>query len=889
MLDFLLATKLSIPEGPRGAVPRPRLTQALEEGIPRHRLTIVAGPAGYGKTTLLAEWARSTATPVAWLSLSAADDDPERFLRYLLAAWERIQPHAPEGPLAILSGLQSPDPQLVVSTIVNAAAQRPAHQAIVLDDVNAVQDEAVHASLALLLENLPPHLHLVLGTRADPPLPLARLRARGQLLELRAEDLRFTLEETADFLNRSLPAPLPDDDIRRWQERLEGWAAGLQLAALSLRHRGPVAPGGAPASGRQRFIADYLSEDVLAHQPPERRDFLLRTGILERLCAPLCEAVTETSGAQRQLEQLEHENLFIEALDPERRWFRYHPLFADFLRAQLEHQRRDEIAGLHQRAANWYAAQELAEPAFEHALAAGDAAQVVQLLGEHALVKLMRGEVRVVQRWLEAVPEAWRSEEVLYDLARSGVLAFTGSVDDAVRCVDDVQQRLAGATGQRAQRQMARVKAVRCALACMHNDVPAAEAYAGEALRELAPEDLIFRVMINVALGDTYRFSGRWLEAKACYLRALDVAETSRLRFISIPALGALADLDLRQGRLRHAAAYWRQALAVIHEPESWGSLELPVVGWVHIRLSEILYEWGQFGPAWEHLALGLEQAEVGGDARAIIAGCLCAGRLKLAEGDPDAAGDYLERARARLAQAQFPDWAARFQRLQLELWLAGDQLQAAADWALAVLASGTLDAQPESETIALAVARALIARGDAPALDPALALLERLRAAAEAEGRTGIAIEALALQALARWRLGEVPRALTALEQALRLAEPEGYLRLFVDLGLPMARLLQEARSRTVRRAYVQTLLAGFAGAFAAPAPGAALPEPLTGRELEVLRLLAAGLTNREIAAQLVISPETVKKHSANIYAKLGAANRTQAVARARELDLLD
>jgi LuxR family maltose regulon positive regulatory protein len=353
---------------------------------------------------------------------------------------------------------------------------------------------------------------------------------------------------------------------------------------------------------------------------------------------------------------------------------------------------------------------------------------------------------------------------------------------------------------------------------------------------------------------------------------------------------GALADLELQQGRLRDAAAYWRKALARIQDRASWGSFPLPLIGWVYIRMGELLYEWNELTEAWDHLSRGLERAELGGDVRALIAGYLVAGRAKLTEGDLEAAAEYLERARPLVEEASFPDWTSRFERFQLELWLVQDRLRAAVNWADTRLQAEVVEERPEDEIAQQAMARVLIVKGDTPAIERALALLGRLLQAAEVEGRTGIQIEGLALQALAQWRWGEPASAITSLERALRLAEPEGYVRLFVDLGLPLARLLQEARSRNVMPDYVEKLLAACGADLAWPASAEqALPEPLSLREQEVLQLIAAGLTNREIAEQLVVSPETVKKHTGSIYGKLGVHSRTEAAARARDLDLLD
>jgi LuxR family maltose regulon positive regulatory protein len=431
-------------------------------------------------------------------------------------------------------------------------------------------------------------------------------------------------------------------------------------------------------------------------------------------------------------------------------------------------------------------------------------------------------------------------------------------------------------------------------MACIQNDLAQAEEYADQALRDLRDESLSFRASIYHALGDIYRRNGRWEEAHASYLKVLSFAHAPDFRLQSrvqgVHVLGALADLELRQGRLRNAAGYWRKALATIQEWESWGRLELPLIGWVYIRMGEILYEWNEMEEANDHLSQGLERAKLGGDPQAIIAGYLLAGRLKLAAGDLETAAQYLEQARPLIENAPFPDWIARFGRFQLEVWLAQDRLRAAVGWADEMLQDDTLKGPLESEEAQLAMARVLIIKGDTPSLVRALALLKHLLQAAEAEGRAGIVVETLVLQALAHWRRGDPANAMTTLERALRLAEPEGYVRLFADLGLPMGRLLQEAHSRDVMPDYVAKLLAAFVGDLAVPASmSGALPEPLSLREQEVLQRIAAGLTNREIAEALVISPETVKKHTGSIYGKLGVRSRTKAVTRARELDLLD
>jgi LuxR family transcriptional regulator, maltose regulon positive regulatory protein len=620
------------------------------------------------------------------------------------------------------------------------------------------------------------------------------------------------------------------------------------------------------------------------------RHFLLETSILDRLCGPLCDVVTASEGGQETLERLERENLFLMPLDNNREWFRYHRLFSDFLYIELNRRHAVEVADLHGRAARWYLDHDLPEQAFHHAIEGRQSELAVEIFDRYLNAKLLGGEFSVVKRWLDSLPPEWQITYPVLGLARAGYLAFTGAFAECVRCIDEVEQRLTPAQSEDTRRQLARVTAVRCLVACTQNDLALAERYANQALRDLPEQDIGFRPGIYVALGDTFRQNGFWEEARQCYLKVLDFTHAPSVRIGSVHVFGALADLALRQGNLRDADSYWRKALSAIQDEAAWGHVPLPVIGWVYIRRSEILYEWNERAKAWDHLSRGLERAELGGDVRALIAGYLLAGWLKLAGDEVEAATAYLERARPLLQQAPFPGWTSRFERLQLKLWLAEERLRTAVEWAEQRLQEAVVEERAESEVGELAIAHVLLVKGDTSSVERASALLDRLFQAAEATGRMGVMIEALALKALARWRHGDRAGAMTILERALRLAEPESYLRLFADFGLPMARLLQDARSRAVLPDYVGRLLAAFSVDLAFPASGEmALPEPLSPREQEILELVAAGLANQEIADKLMISPETVKKHAGSIYGKLGVSNRTEAAARARELDLLD
>jgi LuxR family maltose regulon positive regulatory protein len=894
MDPHLLSTKLRIPPLPHQPIRRDRLVDSIEVAFPSYKLVLVSAPAGYGKTTLLAQWAGTSRHRVAWLSIGEEDDDAERFLRHLLSAWGTVEPAVWESPPGLLLGAMAPDRDAVLAAIVAVAnAGPPDEQTVfVLDDYHLIADPAIHQALTFLLDHLPPTLHFALAGRAEPPLPLARYRARQELLELRTEELTFSVDETAEFVGRQAELALTDDDVADLHAQLEGWVAGLQLASLTLdRRRGRDRP--LVVGGRNRFIADYLSQDVLANQPEEIRRFLLRTSILDRLCGPLCDAVTQAKGSREILERVERENLFLVPLDDQREWYRYHRLFADFLLAELDRRHPEEVADLHRRAAGWHLAHDLPHQAVQHAIAGNDPELVVRVFERYVNIKLNCGELNDVARWLDALPAEWFAAYPVLDLSRAGLLALTGAFDACLRSLDDVEKRLAATAGEEMHWQQAMVAAVRCFIACIQNDLDGAEGLARQALPDLRDESASFRASIHHALGDTYRRHGRWEDAKACYLRVPTFIQAPEYRVQeavqSVHVYGALADLELEQGRLRAAGEYWRKAQAAVQQRESWGRVELPVVGWIFIRFGELLYEWNDLALARDHLERGLERAELGGDVRTLIAGYVNAARLSLTEGDLEAATQALERARPLIEQAPFPEWTGRYERCRLELWLAQDRLRTAVDWADARLGDDALQDLPERVVAHLALARLLIVKGDAAARERALALLNRLRDASVAQGRAGLQIEALALLAIAHRGGGDRVEALTALDRALRLAEPEGYLRLFADLGPPMARLLQEARAREVMPNYVGRLLAACGSNLASASAGdRALPDPLSAREQEVLRLIAAGLTNREIAERLFISPETVKKHTAGIYGKLGVGNRTEAATRASQLGVL-
>lgn len=884
----IVQTKLNIPENPPGMIARPELFSALEELVSSHRLTLVSAPPGYGKTTCLAEWARLARLPIAWISLSSDENDIDRFLRYILAAWERADRSVADSDFGILLGSQGSDTSDLLAAFLNRANQLATGLILVLDDFHHIESQEILDGLAYWIDNLPPLIHFVISTRSEPDLPLHRYRARGQLAEIGSRELRFDEREAAEFLHNRMGLELPDEKWRELHAELEGWAAGLQLAALGSAGTGDDRAHREPVTGKQRYLAEYLSRDVLDRLPPELRDFMLSTSILDRLSAGLCAAVTGRDDSQAVLEQLERDNLFVQSLDDRREWFRYHNLFGDYLEGQLEARRKDKISDLHRRASIWLEENDLPETAFKHALQSGDSARVLELADRHIPIKISRGELKLVENWLSSIPAEWFDRHPMLLLGRAAYSAMTGDFQSAMSDMKSVEQTLESAESAEAALVRARLSAFYCATACMQNDVDAAQSFGSQASQTLPEDDVFYHGLINGSLGDTYRAIGSWAEAQRHYEKALDYSLNTPLHFMGIHAYGGLADLSLHKGDLKAAADHWRKAISISQEPESWGAVPLPVVGWAYIRLAEILYEWNDLDQAAELLVKGVERSELGGDVRAMLAGHILHAKLALANRNPDGARQHLDRAGNLLQESDFPDWTARFERAHLDYWLAQDRMDEARLWVKRQIESGGHEMLPEATPVLLGAARTLLQVGSQSTTEHAQELLTRIETAARAQGREGELLQCLALEAIALWQQRNHSGALSSLTEALRLAEPQGYTRTLVDLGLPFARLLQEARSRDVRPEQVQKMLAIFQDEFDDSRSAVTLTEPLTDRELEVLELLAAGLTNREIGEELVISPGTVKKHTANIYGKLNVGSRTAAAARARELSLL-
>ncbi|HZR54322.1 MAG TPA: LuxR C-terminal-related transcriptional regulator [Streptosporangiaceae bacterium] len=890
MEDVLLATKLHLPWPPPGFVPRPRLVRALSQGAARGRV-LVCAPAGSGKTALLADWARSGERQVAWLGLDADDSDPARFWRYAVAALDRVRPGlaAQVGPLL---GPSAPGSvTALVTAVINELAAQPdnGELLLVLDDYHLVDSAPVHESVAFLLENLPPTLGVVVSSRADPPLPLARLRARGQLAELRVAELRFTAEEAAALLAEAAAPGLPGPAVAALTARTEGWAAGLQLAALSLRGQADPAGFVAAFSGSHRFVLDYLADEVLDGQTEQVRTFLLETSVLERLSGELCDAVTGRTGSQAMLQDIERAGLFLVPLDQVRGWWRYHHLFADLLRVRLRAEQPGRALALHRAAAAWCDEHDLADDAVRHALAAQDAVWAARLVERNVEILLGRGEGVTLRRWLSALPaEAVRDRPRIYLAQAYGAAmgfqldALEALVDGADRAFADGGDEPFEPPGGRPASVLANVPAaialLRAVLARLRGNTALAADRNRQALAELGDDDWLMRSFVrwNQAVADWQ--CGRLASAERGLSEVLAERREADAFFAGFLAMRAGYDLGEVQralGNLDAALATCQQALAAADESSA---------GMAHVGLAQIRYERNELTAALDHATQGIALCRQLAYKTPLGTGLATLARIRQAQGDPAGALAALDEA----GQLELsPQVIAMLNPVRARLLLAQGDVPAAAQWAKAAGLSPDDEPDYRREAEYLVLTRVLLAQHDT---GQALTLLRRLLDAAVSQERTASIIEIQALRALALAANGERTDALDALTEAVTLARRPGYVRVFADEGAPMHALLSAAPADRVDPGYLDTLRRACGQVpprRAATAPPG-LAEPLTDRELDVLRLIAAGRSNQRIAHELVVALDTVKKHVTHVLGKLGAANRTEAAARARELGLL-
>jgi LuxR family maltose regulon positive regulatory protein len=932
----LLVTKLYIPPPHPSVVPRPHLVRRLEEGVRLgHRLMLISAPAGFGKSTLLSEWVAGRSRPTApgsrqratcpswlpgplaqsrtgrhagqgaeptgagrtgWLSLDEGDNDSVRFLAYFIAALQKIEENLGKG---VLSALQSPRPlpiEKLLTTLINQINAIPDRVVLILDDYHLITAQPIHDALAFLLDHLPDNMHLVIATRADPPLPIGRLRGRRQLTELRQADLRFTPAEAKQLLNQVMGLDLSVDAIAALNSRTEGWIVGLQLAALSMRGREDLASFIAAFTGSQHYILDYLAEEVLQRQSQSIQAFLLQTSILDRMSGSLCDAVLGIPDSLTLLDYLEHSNLFIVPLDDRREWYRYHHLFVDFLRASLRQRWPDRVPTLHRRASHWYAQHGQMDEAINHALSAGDFEGATQMVEQAAESTMMRGEFATFLSWIEALPSDIVRARPSLCILEATALLVSGHPLKLVEA--NLQEAMAADTTGAAAGAMA---AFRALVAIFQAD----ERQSAERVRlalELLPEESLFlRTLVAGFLSLNYFLCPDVATARQALEEAARIGEQAGNLMMTVLAQCHLAELSLMQGRLHEARASYEQALDLATDEQG---KRQPIAGMPLMGLGYLFWEWNDLESASHHAMEGIELTRMWAEM-ASMQGYIPLAYVRQAQGDMRGARQAIQKAR-QLAQefdaSELDD--IMIAAYQARLWIMQDNIKAAIDWAETQsrdkdssleqwekeAGSAFLPLYRAFEYIALA--RVRIAQGHP---DVALKMLEPLLQATEPGGWLLCVIEILILKAMALQKQGDTPQALAALERALSLAEPGGFMRMFIDGGQPMAQLLHEAAGRGISPEYTSRLLAAFPDSESRPTasakpqkPESRIVEPLSQRELEVLRLLTTHLSSTEIAEELIISANTVRSHIKHIYSKLNAHGRTDAIQRAKELHLL-
>ncbi|MEQ8676251.1 MAG: LuxR C-terminal-related transcriptional regulator [Aggregatilineales bacterium] len=871
MSTQILATKLYTPSVRPGSVLRPRLIDRLNAGL-RGKLTLISAPAGFGKTTLVTEWINSDDLQVTWMSLDEGDSDPICFLTYIVAALQTIEPEIGKDILNLLESPQPPPIASLLTPLLNELAAVPHEFVLVLDDYHVLDSQEIDTALAFLIDNQPPQMHLVITSREDPGLPLSRLRVRGQLNEIRAADLRFTPDEAAEFLNNAMGLSLAPEDVAALERRTEGWIAGLQLAAISMQGQTDVGQFIQSFTGSHHFVLDYLIEEVLTRQPPHIQDFLLKTSILERLCGPLCVAILQDDeDALATLEHIRQANLFLIPLDNERKWFRYHHLFADLLRQRLLRDSTDfsleDVKQFHTRASIWYETNGLEIAAFQHAIASDDIERAERLIESQGTPMYLRGIVKPILQWLESLPQQTLDQHPSLWFAYASTLLLNGQHTLVEQTLTHADNALKNAElNETTQDIMGRIASMRGTLAVIQNDVEAMIAHSDDALARLHPENVAIRIVSHWTRGYAYQLQGNHQLARHAYKDVLQLSESGENSFYAIVATISLGQLEELDNQLHQASERYQSAIQL--------SGDHSIASQAFLGLARIHYQWNDLEAAQAHgkqcheRLQHMEQTDATASYKVFLA------YVYISQNDFTKAYEILDEAEAFVHQHYFLFRMPDIVESQVRVLIHRDNLTTALQLA-------------EAYNLTISQARIHLAQENA---SRALQILTPfIQKAQETESQYEY-LKGLVLQAVVYHALNQPDAALKVLNESLALAKHGGFIRIFVDEGIVMKELLSEAVAQDIFPTYSQKLLAAFdASSDSEPSLASqSLIDPLSDRELEVLRLVAEGLTNREISKHLFVALDTVKGHNRNIYQKLQVKRRTEAVARARELGLI-
>ena len=877
MPDYLLETKFHTPLWRSDGVIRPRLLDQLQAGLTEQRkLTLVSAPAGYGKTTLITSWFHSfpKSTRYIWLSLEKRDNEPARFLSYWAAAWNRISDFGLENVLELLDAPQLPPFQNILDEVINTLARLEEPAILVLDDYHIITNPLIHEMLEYFLEHQPGQAHLVITTRSDPPFPLARLRARGQMTEVRAGDLRFTEVEAGRFFNQSMQLVLEDDDVQSLETRTEGWAVGLQLAALALKNLPDPQKFVESFRGSHRYVLDYLAEEVIRQQRDELQKFLIQTSILERFNAESCQALTGYPNSRNLLSELEQANLFLTPLDDDRVWYRYHHLFADFLQTELS---KTETEKLYKKAALWHEQNDLLTEAVGYATTSGDLELFADII-DRGLKKdsvWSGGNMTLYASWLDSLPpQAFQSRPEL-SLNASHILYLLGRFDPAEKQIDQAENSLqAWPISSEKEQLLALASLYRGVIAGVRGDMQQAMERITFAQERLPQEHHLQHARGFYTLGLAYQLSGQFALAVQNYLRSSEEAQSAGVLFLAIQALGSAAEVQISQGQLQQAERTCQQAIQIA------GGKQLPPLGLAESILGCIALERNDLSAAEEFLQYGIELSRRGGLIGDVLLGQAYFTRVHAYQGRVSNAFEVIQEANTIIQGIGVERMSILVEAHIANLQLYTGQEEAASKWAVKYQA---VRASQPREFAELTLVRVLLKTGDRENVPSILdALLKR----GQAQGRVRTVMEVMILMALFHRAEKDIPAAVDWLSQALEMAAPEGFIRIFLDEGEALLDLLPKARQAAPE--LVDAILSiQQAGSDSHPSPLDQLIDPLSEQEMRILKLLTAGKSNQDIADELVISVGTAKWHVHNILQKLGVGNRSQAIARARELGL--